>query len=271
MKKLIIVIIAIIVCLVIYQAYKDKIDIWYLIAPISLLLLIGVLSTYLKEEFGKTFGIPGFFIAAFIIVGALFFFSKYFPVTTDTNISKRKHEDLNSFNQYKPGMDARIQIEKLQEENDSLTNLQVSYIRKNADTNNTKNIEAQIEKNISKMDDIYKAIEKNDKLYKKNQKFLFDKNVKESEYQDKNINLSEDLMEVTCDFLPGKIEPSGIILTGKEKVEVIPISGKCEINTNDNQWLLISSHRVFPKGGSPGPLTIKGVTKGKIVIRKIYN
>jgi len=266
-----ILLLAFIACIVIYASFYNLISVWYIIMPIVILGVIGVLSYFLRQRFGRTFGITVFLLSIVFVLGGQYFFSKYFPVTTDTIVSQKKDKDLQQFDKFKPGMDARIQIEKLQKENDSLTSLQVLYIRQDRDTIITNKIKQQIQKNISKMDDIYSAIEVNDDLYTKNQEFLFknskDKNeeTKSISRNDRNLNPSE----VTVEFWPGKIVPTGIQMTGKEEIEVIPISGKFEIKTSAKEWLMITDHQIFPDGGSAGPLSIRGVDHGKVTIKKI--
>ncbi|QQS60121.1 hypothetical protein IPN41_03270 [Candidatus Falkowbacteria bacterium] len=190
-SHIVIVIFAIIACAVIAQSFKENIDAWYIIIPVILLGVIGVLSYNLKKSYGKTFGITGFLIFAIIILTGQYVFCKYFPVTTDTIVSNRKNRDLNNFDDFKPSMDAKIHFTRLQKENDSLTSLQVSYMRQGADTSLTKSIGQRIDKNISTMLDMAKAIEKNDNLYKDIQNFLFkhaNEKKEESNESDKQEN-----------------------------------------------------------------------------------
>lgn len=196
----IILFLALVTCILISASFWNMISIWYLIIPLLILGSIGVMSYNLKNRFRRTFGLPGFLTIVFLVLTATYFFQKYFPVTNDTLVSQRKKVDLDQFDNFEPGMDAKKKIQKLQKENDSLTNLITDYIMQERDTIETNELRGKVAKNLQKLGDISNAIKVNDNHYFQSKKYLFEGS------EDKNNN---GVSSFSLDSYNGKVEHRG--------------------------------------------------------------
>lgn len=242
-----------------------------LIHPLSGLMTVGlmIVVAVIIHAINKRSKFIGATITVLLVIATLLFFVKnLFPGGYSTMISKGKDLD-NSFYQEYPGV--------ANAEEDMITFMKDKYLD-------------SLEKEHKK------ALEDGDiSESRRIRRFIQEEDLKEKSFQDsmRQVREGKDNIPVTSSsgndffqirqevsrvedkifkFFAGDTSATGINMTHRDEITLIPIKGKFKVKTSKGKYIRITEEVTFPVGGSSGGLSVLGITNGeaRIIKRTLY-